>query len=55
MLRLQVSDLGDSTHSGPEGHGHVRCHAPNSIGVIYVTISPPDFFFSQLESKLHLE
>ena len=24
MLRLRVRDLGDSTHSGPEGHGHVR-------------------------------
>ena len=31
------------------------CHTPNSTGVIYVTILPPDFFFSQLESKLHLE
>ena len=31
------------------------CHTPNSTGVIYVTILPPDFFFPQLESKLHLE
>ena len=33
----------------------IVCHTPNSTGVIYVTILPPDFFFSQLESKLHLE
>ena len=28
MSRLRVGDLGDSTHSGPEDHGHVRvrCH-----------------------------
>ena len=28
MLWLLVRDLGDSTHSRPEGHGHVRvrCH-----------------------------
>ena len=28
MLRLRVGDLGDSTHSGLEDHGHVRvrCH-----------------------------
>ena len=24
MSRLLVRDLGDSTHSGPEGHRHVR-------------------------------
>ena len=24
MSWLQVRDLRDSTHSGPEGHGHVR-------------------------------
>ena len=24
MLRLRVGDIGDSTHSGPEDHGHVR-------------------------------
>ena len=23
MSWLQVRDLGDSTHNGPEGHGHV--------------------------------
>ena len=34
---------------------HNLCHTPNSTGVIYVTILPPDFFFSQLEPKLHLE
>ena len=29
MSWLQVRDLGDSTHSGPEGHGHVRVrHLP---------------------------
>ena len=28
MSRLRAGDLGDSTHSGPEDHGHVRvrCH-----------------------------
>ena len=28
MSRLRVGDLGDSTHSRPEDHGHVRvrCH-----------------------------
>ena len=28
MSRLRVRDLGDSTHSGPEDHRHVRvrCH-----------------------------
>ena len=28
MSRLRVGDLGDSTNSGPEDHGHVRvrCH-----------------------------
>ena len=28
MSWLRVGDLGDSTHSGPEDHGHVRirCH-----------------------------
>ena len=24
MSWLRVKDLGDSTHSAPEGHGHVR-------------------------------
>ena len=24
MSWLRVRDLGDSTHNGPEGHGHVR-------------------------------
>ena len=24
------------------------CHTPNSTGVIYVTILPPDFFFHNL-------
>ena len=38
------------------GFDFLGCHTPNSTGVIYVTILPPDFFFfSQLESKLHLE
>ena len=43
-------DLGIDVCHYPGG-----CHAPNSTGVIYVTILPPDFFFPQLESKLHLE
>ena len=33
MSRLRVGDLGDSTHSGPEDHGHVRvrCHPGNGL------------------------
>ena len=33
MSRLRVGDLGDSTHSGPEDHGHVRvrCHPGDGL------------------------
>ena len=33
MSRLRVRDLGDSTHSGPEDHGHVkfRCHPEDGL------------------------
>ena len=33
MSRLRVGDLGDSTHSRPEGHGHVRvrCHPGDGL------------------------
>ena len=33
MLRLRVRYLGDSTHSGPEDHGHVkvRCHPRDGL------------------------
>ena len=33
MSWLRVRDLGDSTHSGPEGHGHVRvqCHPGDGL------------------------
>ena len=33
MSRLRVGDLGDSTHSGPENHGHVRvgCHSGDGL------------------------
>ena len=33
MLRLRAGDLGDSTHSGPEDHGHVRvrCHLGDGL------------------------
>ena len=33
MLRLQVGDLGDSTHNGPEYHGQVRvrCHPGDGL------------------------
>ena len=33
MLRLQAGDLGDSTYSGPEDHGHVRvlCHPEDGL------------------------
>ena len=33
MSRLRVGDLGDSTHSGPEDHGHVRvrCHPEDGL------------------------
>ena len=33
MSRLLVRDLGDSTHSGPEDHGHVKvqCHPRDGL------------------------
>ena len=33
MTRLRVGDLEDSTHSGPEDHGHVRvqCHSGDGL------------------------
>ena len=33
MSWLRVIDLGDSTHSGPEGHGYVRvrCHPGDGL------------------------
>ena len=33
MSRLRVRDLGDSTHSGLEDHGHVRvqCHLGDAL------------------------
>ena len=33
MSRLRVGDLGDSTHSGLENHGHVRvrCHPRDGL------------------------
>ena len=33
MLRLRVGDLEDSTHNGPEDHGHVRvrCHSGDGL------------------------
>ena len=33
MSRLRVRDLGDSTHSGPEDHGHVKvqCHPGDGL------------------------
>ena len=33
MLWLRLGDLGDSTHSGPEDHGHVRvrCHRRDGL------------------------
>ena len=33
MSRLRAGDLGDSTHSGPEDHGHVRvrCHPGDGL------------------------
>ena len=33
MLRLRVGDLGDSTHSRPDDHGHVkfRCHLGDGL------------------------
>ena len=34
MSSLRIRDLADSTHSGPEGHGHVRvrCHPMDGLG-----------------------
>ena len=36
MSRLRVGDLGDSTHSRPEDHGHVkvRCHPRDGLADI---------------------
>ena len=33
MSRLRAGDLEDSTHSGPEAHGHVsvRCHPRDGL------------------------
>ena len=33
MSWLRVRDIGDSTHSGPEDHGHVRvrCHPRDGL------------------------
>ena len=33
MSWVRVEDLGDSTHSGPEDHGHVRvrCHLGDGL------------------------
>ena len=33
MSRLQVRDLGDATHNGPEEFGHVRvrCHLEDGL------------------------
>ena len=33
MSWVRVGDLGDSTHSGPEDHGHVRvrCHLGDGL------------------------
>ena len=37
MSRLRAGDLGDSTHSGPEDHGHVRvrCHPGDGLLTSY--------------------
>ena len=52
MSRLRVRDLGDSTHSGLEDHGHVRarCHPVDGLadslqGFIDVSIGglPPTY------------
>ena len=44
MSRLRVGDLGDSTHSGPEDHGHVR--------VLY---HPGDGLANSLQGRYRLE
>ena len=33
MTRLRVGDLEDSTHSGPEDHGHVRVQCRSGDGL----------------------
>ena len=33
MSWLRVIDLGDSTHNGPEGHGHVRVRSHPEDGL----------------------
>ena len=50
-----IGTLADDELSSSNSPSLSLCHTPNSTGVISVTILPPDFFFSQLESKLHLE
>ena len=35
MSWLRVGDLGDSTHSGPEEHGHVRVRCHPGDGLTY--------------------
>ena len=37
MSRLRAGDLGDSTHSRPEDHGHVRvrCHPGDGLLTAY--------------------
>ena len=46
MSRLRAGDLGDSTHSGPEDHGHVRvrchCDAPKPGGPL-TTRQPAEY------------
>ena len=34
MSRLRVGDLGDSTYSGPEDHGHVRVQCNPGDGLV---------------------
>ena len=34
MSWLRVRDLGDSTHSGPKGHGHVRVRRHPRDGLV---------------------
>ena len=34
MSRMRIRGLGDSTHSGPEGHGHIRVRRHLGDGLV---------------------